>query len=166
LTVAWWEYQPERLDSELAAFEARGWTTRIDQAARASGRLVLDADVQLGGTAFSLRVAYPFSFPFFSPVVQNIGEPIGIRHEHPTEHTLCLLSDGGADWLPASDRAADLIAAQLPTILAINAAPLDAQAANEARQAEPYSAYLAYALARTWPWRPWPPCRWRTREPS
>lgn len=136
---------PERLVAETTAFTDLGWPCDIDEAASQAGRLVIRTRATFGGVEYALEVRYPASYPSFPPIVVNLGPPTGTRHEHPREHTLCLLRDHGRHWKPHSDRAADLIHGKLPDILCINADPLsEFAAAEEARQAEPFSAYLPY----------------------
>jgi molybdopterin/thiamine biosynthesis adenylyltransferase len=143
--VAWFDTSPERLTAEATAFTDLGWPWDIDGAARQAGRLVVRTRATFDGTEYALEVRYPPSYPLFPPTVVNLGPPTGTRHEHPLEHTLCLLRDHGRQWKPHSDRAAVLIHDKLPDILRINADPLgDFAVAKEARQAEPFSAYLPY----------------------
>lgn len=145
MTVAWFDTSPERLAAEIAAFNELGWPCDIDEAARQRGRLIVRTRVTVGNTEYSLEVQYPPRYPLFPPNVINHGPPTGTRHEHPVEHTLCLLRDHGRQWRPYSDRAALLIQEKLPEILRINADPLSEIAATEeAHQAEPFSAYLPY----------------------
>lgn len=143
--MAWFDTSPERLVAEVAAFTDLGWPCDIDEAARQAGRLVVRTRATFGDAEYALEVQYPPSYPFFPPIVFNRGPPTGTRHEHPQEHTLCLLRDHGRQWKPHSDRAAVLIHDKLPDILRINAEPLsEFAAAEEAHQAEPFSAYLPY----------------------
>lgn len=143
--MAWFDTSPERLAAEATAFTDLGWPWDIDGAARQAGCLVVRTRATFDGTEYALEVRYPPSYPLFPPTVVNLGPPTGTRHEHPLEHTLCLLCDHGRQWKPHSDRAAVLINDKLPDILRINADPLgEFAAAEEARQAEPFSAYLPY----------------------
>lgn len=143
--MAWFDTSPERLLAEVAAFTDLGWPCDIDEAARQVGRLVVRTRATFGDTEYALEVQYPSGYPFFPPIVVNLGPPTGTRHEHPREHTLCLLHDHGRQWKPYSDRAAALIHDKFPQILRINADPLGELAASEeSRQAEPFSAYLPY----------------------
>ena len=131
--------------AEVAAFTDLGWPCEIDETARQTGHLIVQTRANFGGAEYTLEVRYPPGYPFFPPIVVNLGPRTGTRHEHPCEHTLCLLSDHGRQWKPHSDRAAALIYEKLPDILRINADPLSELAADEeARQAEPFSAYLPY----------------------
>lgn len=143
--MAWFDASPERLAAEVASFTDLGWPCGIDEADRLAGRLVVRTRATFGGIEYALEVRYPSGYPYFPPIVVNLGPPTGSRHEHPHEHTLCLLRDHGRQWLPNSDRAAALIRDKLPDILRINADPLgEFAAAEETHQAEPFSAYLPY----------------------
>ena len=60
----WWERRPETYLEELEAFEARGLKFVEDEAAKESGRLVLNGSVAIrAGEETRIIVVYPETFP-------------------------------------------------------------------------------------------------------
>ena len=137
----WWERYPGRLEWELHQLEAAGLPARIDEAARASGQIILDVDATLHGEQHTLRVVFPDFYPelrfeVFAPTL-DLG-----RHQNPFEKNLCLLDRSTRAW-STQDSVATFLVERVPKVLELLD---DEQAMKEAEipQGEPFTAYYAY----------------------
>lgn len=144
----WWERYPENLAAEIAAWDAignLGYTWKEDEAAKASGRLVIHIELKRGSETLQFTAVYPDTFPYFQAHVQFHSQQF-IRHHHPLNRNLCLIGRDGEGWRPGHDTTAALLAKAFPDIVAINAGDLseDEVKAKEDHVGEPVSSFLDY----------------------
>ena len=139
----WWERRPETYLEELEAFEARGLKFVEDEAAKESGRLVLNGSVAIrAGEETRIIVVYPETFPLtrfniFAPDLRLQ------RHQNPFGGHLCLLPQGREFWRP-SYRAADFVAAEVPRLVRLVEAGGPSLVAVEDPQGEPFTGLLPF----------------------
>jgi hypothetical protein len=139
----WVDRFPERFAYELADFERRGLTFRLDEAALGDeGRVVLSGTLNVEGEPepVELIVRYPDSFPYFRPEIYAPALQL-LRHQNPIDHNLCLLDRSTRAWSP-SETAAHLIDTQVPQLLRLVRSGGDALRAGEVAQGEPASYYF------------------------
>lgn len=121
--------------------EAAGLPARIDEAARASGQIILDVHATLHGEQHTLRAVFPEFYPelrfeVFAPTL-DLG-----RHQNPFEKNLCLLDRSSRAW-STQDSVAAFLVERVPKVLELLD---DQQAMQEAEvpQGEPFTVYYAY----------------------
>lgn len=127
----WWERDPERLQIELQALNAKGYGIAVDERAQEEGWLKLEVRVPRQGGELLIQVVYPPEFPFFKPAffADDISLP---RHQNPSGGELCLLGRSTSNW-HVDDTAAGLISSQLDTVMA----PVDVVPTAEPLPEEP-----------------------------
>lgn len=143
----WWDRYPHRLRVEEQALEEAGFLYKIDEAAKERGRLIMHVHMRhpFEDCELKLTAWFPDAYPYFQPAVTSSSLNLP-RHQHPTEKLLCLLANGGEQWRP-NDTLASLLQEQLPALLRSSTGHAVASAVDEARQAEPLTAFLEYEPA-------------------
>lgn len=109
----WWERWPALLAKELEGFQAHGAAVEIVH--QANSQLILDAVWPIRG-GIRLRIGYSNAHPFARPMV-TAPDLVLARHQNPFGKVLCLLTAESGKWQP-NEAVADLIAVQLPRLLA------------------------------------------------
>lgn len=144
----WWEREPGRLAYELQALERAGIPYETDEGAFAAGVLRLHVHPQVRGATEDLTVTFPDLYPYFRFAVQ--GPPtLGLTHHQAPlgGGALCILGRSTEEWR-TSDTVAGLLTEQLPKVVAAGESDdKSAVTEYEAHQAEPFSAWYAYAPA-------------------
>ncbi len=139
---SWWSQWPDRLASELAAFERHSATTSVAHDANGLRILHVQWPVPGRGDMF-LRVGFSAMHPFFRPDISAPEEAFG-RHQNPLGHSLCLVAQGFDQW-DSGEMVADMIARQLTQLLSALEArekgDLEAAARHEEVIADPVSIY-------------------------
>lgn len=145
--TAWWETFPGLLEAEQAALDQAGYRWKINDAARESGRLVMEVEYPYeNDRVWALRAEFPATYPYFAPTV-FLNDTVLPRHHHPISKNLCLLAQHGEAWRPEQDTLATLLTEQLPGIMATAsdaAVPLEVAMEKEDHIGEPLSAILEY----------------------
>lgn len=137
--MAWWALDPDRWQREQDALTAADISFKVQEAAKAKGRLALDLTMQWDGQPLRLVAHYPFNYPYAHPMV--VARDLNLRrHQTPGGKQLCLLRNDGEEWQPASDTLASLLKEQLPEVFA--AQPGGPKENDQGREAEPMTAFL------------------------
>jgi molybdopterin/thiamine biosynthesis adenylyltransferase len=144
----WWERFPGRLEFELEALAAAGYSPVLEDAAKAAGVVRVALEAAVGGMGkVALTATFPDLYPYFRPEVAapDLSLP---HHQHPFAKNLCLLGRATNNWSP-TDTLAALLLSQLDAAvgagLASPPAGSERDALPEERQAEPFSDYYSYA---------------------
>jgi molybdopterin/thiamine biosynthesis adenylyltransferase len=142
----WFARVPERLEYELEALRHAGiqFSRRADDFTQ--GILVLDLIVDTADQGkIELRAEFPDFYPYGRPEVYATTLNLE-RHQNPFGKNLCLLGRRLDAWQPEMTLA-QLIAEQLPKVLAANRSETKSEVASiEDQQGEPLSAFYNYAL--------------------
>lgn len=138
---AWFDWYPERLESELEAFARQNIDFVIDEEARAHGQLVLDLRFEHDGKVYELKAVFPDLYPFFAPDVFAPQSEF-VRHQHPISKHLCLLGRRTSQW-HTNYLLADILPDQLRAIIEFNdTRNVEAIKEKEEPQGEPISEYF------------------------
>jgi molybdopterin/thiamine biosynthesis adenylyltransferase len=134
----WFEALPDRLDWEIAEFEARGLP--VDQYETQSAQLGIKTSLPFRGEEIEIKVVFPFDYPDVEPHVFG-PQDLLMRHQDRRYGNFCLLEDPAADWWPGM-AAAQLVDEDLRWLLEDSEAGEDAVWAGEADMPEPLSQHL------------------------
>jgi hypothetical protein len=131
----WFRRIPQRLDEELQALEAAGFSFQLDEAAKAAGQIVVRVQYQLKEVVHELTAHFPANYPYCPFEIIAPTFPDG-RHKNPNGGQLCLLKDPQTTW-SVSDLLANFLNTQVAKIAQAHQAPNEAGdiEAHEAAQA-------------------------------
>jgi len=137
--MSWWEGS-DRLSRELVRLRERGFLTAFDEKTNINPTIVIDTTYVVGGKNYNLRIVFPDLYPYFRPEVfaTDLALP---HHQNPFDKNLCLLGRNSDNW-NTNDLIADVIADQLPKLLASETTAAAGGQPEEELQAEPWSEYL------------------------
>ena len=138
--AAWFERVPERLDYEIQALRDKGFTAKIDEAARNRGQLVMDVPCSINGTEHVLQVKFPGAYPYFP--FQVFAPSLSLqRHQDPYSGQLCFVARIETEWR-TDDTVAMYLSEKLPEILKANDGdgPFD----GERHEGAPVTLYLPF----------------------
>lgn len=114
---AWFENDPQRYETEIHELEAAGVTVQEDETVRAQGILRLSLHISGDNPFFDLPAAtpdlhlvavFPFTYPFFRPIVFVESELTLPRHFNPVNRNFCLLGRSTGEWEPQTTLASHL----------------------------------------------------------
>jgi molybdopterin/thiamine biosynthesis adenylyltransferase len=140
----WWIQSPERLEYELEALKAAGYSFEEPQKDEDSGVLSLDIKVNCLGKELKLSAEFPAFFPYvrcevFAPELDLS------HHQHPFSKNLCLLGRATTNWT-VHDTLAGILKSQLENLLrAAEGKDRASVEGLELQQPEPFSYYYDYS---------------------
>lgn len=138
--AAWFERLPERLDYEIQALREKGFTAKIDEAARNRGQLILQVPCAINGSEHMLRVEFPGAYPYFP--FQVFAPSIALqRHQDPYSRALCFIARIETEWR-TDDTVAMYLAKKLPEILKANES--EGPFPGEGQEGAPATLYLPF----------------------
>lgn len=144
-TEPWYKRQPERLEWELAQFEARELPARrrtgmLD--GRYAGHLVIETEIPFRGASVRVEVVYPFDYPEECPLLFG---SLGLleRHQSATSGNFCWTDDSDREWWTGMD-AAQLVTEDLRWLLEDSEQGSAVVRAGEADMPEPVTGHVLY----------------------
>ena len=140
-SVLWWELHEGVLDHEIELLSNAGWLPKVDEAAKAGGRIVINVFLSIHEEKRDAQISFPDLYPYFRPHVFVDGLE-ALRHYNPLSGNLCLLKRGTDQWQPG-DSACEMIQAMLPEWEKASVRQYDDERLDgEDHQAEPCTVYL------------------------
>lgn len=146
----WFEERPERLDYELQALSAAGYSYTLDDAKKAAGIIEITVQFPLNGDLHPLKALFPDSYPYLPMSILGSTLPHG-RHICPSSGSLCLLQNPHSTW-SIKDTLAGMLNNQVNDIIRAHIDPTNAVEAQDGAQRSGQYFYTPESVILTSDW--------------
>jgi len=137
--LSWFTDLPERLEYELQALTACGFSYVLDEGRRLAGQIVLKVTVPVRGEDHTFTVVFPSSYPYFP--FQVFAPTLKLeRHQDPYSGLLCFVAQIYTEW-DANDTVASYLTTRLSDVLRANG---EAGTVREAREGAPVTGQMTF----------------------